>query len=306
MNNSSSEHKRTVCEERQRESRQPVRCTQTGVRGKFTHGLAYRASLKSCNSLQRSIFTLVELLVVIAIIAILASLMLPALGTARKAAKTISCASQLKQIGFAQFLYSDDYNSYFIPVKIANSFNWWTTIESYIRGVDSGVVNGETFFGVYPAVHQVLYCPTLSALGFDKVNTIALKQDTNYVGNYTLMNGVAGMPAARMFSLKNPTMSFLHADARGNPTVSDPQNRSVAVSQPQHLRNDIATQNSNAISYPHGNGSAHPLDPRGTINVVFADGHVGNHRFKERNSVYMLPVAYKNYTTYNAVCDLWE
>lgn len=63
-------------------------------------------------------FTIIELLVVIAIIAILASLLLPTLTKARDAVKSVSCASNLKQLTSAVFLYAGENNDYLVTGMI--------------------------------------------------------------------------------------------------------------------------------------------------------------------------------------------
>lgn len=66
----------------------------------------------------RRAFTLIELLVVIAVIALLIGILLPALGGARRAAHSVKCLSNIRQLTTAHTLYINDHKGCFIDAGL--------------------------------------------------------------------------------------------------------------------------------------------------------------------------------------------
>ena len=103
----------------------------------MTSGIVFESRHSRCSAPARVGFTLVELLVVIAIIAMLVTLLLPAVQSAREAARRSQCINHLKQLSLGMHNFASANESFpslaTRTERFAEGYSYWVALLPFIE-----------------------------------------------------------------------------------------------------------------------------------------------------------------------------
>jgi prepilin-type N-terminal cleavage/methylation domain-containing protein/prepilin-type processing-associated H-X9-DG protein len=219
-------------------------------------------------------FTLIEVLVVVAIIALLVAILLPSLQAARMASKRSISASNMKQIGVAMTMYSQEFGGAFPLVNHAppeagmepEDFAWVYTLRKYIGDID-----------------EIRICPAdpdgpekLENFGTSYAPSEWFAEGSNLNPFGIPYEGDKGKVYPRMDRIKHPSMTmmlFVLADGEGMTGEDDHIHArdwfDGSASPWSEITGDIAVDR-------FRNGASHAQHLEGTSNYLYVDTHVEN------------------------------
>lgn len=219
-------------------------------------------------------FTLIELLVVISIIAILIALLLPALGKAKDSAKTIRCASNLRQLQIANTAYEID-NKGFLPQPAHDDdlgtaaeqgeAIWFNALDYYFDLDRKNYADGNTNERNYAEYKQDPIWMDLDSATQRNVRTIKMNR---FLGDSDNRFGAGSVKFYKVDHFKEASNTVVFLDGR-------------ALDTPSVTTGNIDTNGASLFSATQIYVG---LRHEGGANIVFGDGHVSLERQDVRQS----------------------
>jgi prepilin-type N-terminal cleavage/methylation domain-containing protein len=206
-------------------------------------------------------FTLIEVLVVVAIIGILASLLLPALGEARKKSRAAVCVSNLKQVSVAFYMYADDNNNTIISSSpSAGDWSWDEKLsEDYIGGTG-----------------QVFWCPADSLQ--NNWNTSDWRRTYGGISGENWTDGVCFVGSAvSLTDVGNPADTFMVGERPDDKNSYGRVTKARLIKPSQQYFTDLDDlHGADKFSYLHVDGHVRLKNTYGTFGEGDFDAPLGS------------------------------
>jgi prepilin-type processing-associated H-X9-DG protein/prepilin-type N-terminal cleavage/methylation domain-containing protein len=223
----------------------------------------------------KTAFTLVELLVVIGIIGLLVAILLPALGKARAQAATIKCSANLRTLGQAFAMYSNEYKGllpYPTTTYGGDNYIWFNCVDRYLKAQqDDPNRTGVAADRAYKSYKQcVVYdefpndrSGTAQGLLQEFAKTYKMNTHLRRVDLFNILVSppTRGVPC-KVTTIKKPAETVL---------IGDGQSLDQTGYIPNQTESGQFSMDVNATT----TGTAGPaLRHQGGANICFVDGHV--------------------------------
>ena len=214
----------------------------------------------------RKAFTLLEFLFVIVIIFILAGITLHALNTVKKAASSIACHNNLRQMGLATHLYAME-NKTHLPFPNASYLGpgesselcWFNALDRYLFGSLPGTNKASE------RLHDVKQDPIIKTLGpqwFSNAHTIKM--------NEYLSRDTTGTVGTKYFwslaDISKPASTILLFDGKAENNKTSTGQPGSQATQTEGTEGDVMRRHADRA------------------NVLFVDGHVESRNEKHQTS----------------------